>query len=1166
MSGKKITYSTELMVNFKQAKIVAPQKKFEALQTADGNALLFSISSDNKFYVTQQTPGLETGWKQFDLSSGIKTENSSAKIIVKTFAVSQNFQSGKIDLALVLTVDGSDILYLSLNNKAAADDITTEKISWTIMPYDDPDQPKAKLDVENLYIAETKREQYIVADISRKTFKVSNNFLERYYIDPKKKKGRIWRNLTMGGDLDPGIKSCLGRKGGDLVDGIYTLGSINSIRELLYAPLYNPFDQAAPPTITRLTIPDGATALAVADVGKDETDLFVAADQSLYYFAKNNQNDGASGVEIKKDELFEGATKLYAFATAEKYVVWGINRANQIFYTSCLRSNVAKRGFWTHPLPILTGVDQLSPYLNIADTANTFFAVAGNDFKKAVQSPQTSIWNFENINVKPEVNAKAEKVSSYTTRIQLTDTKDQVLAESRLYLSASSRMPVTINNLYYVLTPVPLAIDTDKQGAITVVDEIEDLSGIQLIVTDKAGTSVAINPMEKAFNKIAALNSSDKLKDATIQNSDGSTKKLIAADVSAKDLEAVATSNVNINTAYHRVSGSMLQARPNLLMQAQFNGGYTMELEGYGSSFLSDVGDLFRLLESGISHIVSVAYDAATSAWRFIVEIAGKVYQGVLDCVEKVVGAIKWLYDAVKTAIEDLIKYLEFLFTWKDIVRTKDVIKNVSKLYIKHEVAQLGEIRKTFDVEMGKVVRSINDWSGIKDWKGLGAAADTTATASSTPAADQSAPGNLLSSHFESNAGNANVAVKQMLMSIDRTPIDTFLDTLGKQGIILSAVLDQIEKLATDFENLSLEEILKRIVGIIGSAAVETTQNVIGSFFEVMAQLIEMSLEILDAPVYIPVLSDILAYFGVPTLSILDLLCYIAAVPVTLGYKIVNGDAPFKDNEFTKSLTDAQSFAALKAAFQKPKKLALTSIPQDGSVPVVISLHADQILYTDAELLKATAAAPALQAELNEPLMYTITHAASGMFLLIYSVVSLKEALSPPGKNEWTKWSVLTGTLSASLMGACGEFSPMLPIKREDIVWLNRVTTGVTLLSKLIFSGPGQSFFSLSNRVGRILPKDSRSVGAVFNTLLMIPALVSSSYHLDELAKLPASRQKSAAIIDETSNITSYLSRLCYSIAVNSKGLPQVVAAGVMTVANIGTAGLQIAAAKVGGV
>ncbi|WP_312334516.1 hypothetical protein [Sphingobacterium sp.] len=1168
MPQKKINYSTELMVNFKQAKSVAPQKKFEALQTDEGYSLLFSIGTDQVFYLTQQTPGTSSGWRQDDLSSLLSKNHSGKKVFAKTFAVSQNFSSRKFDVVLAVTVEDTDYLYVSLNNSSDLTAFNDLSFQWESVIYDDPKHSRIKLDIKNLYIAQTKSEEYIVVDISRSTFDPPTDFLERYYIDPKKLSGRYWNNLSMGGDLNPGIRSTLGRKDSDRVDGIYTLGSINGSTELLYAPLYNPFDRKAPTTITRLQVPSKASALATVNVSGSLTDLFVIGEKTIYYFAADKQQDGDAGIPLMKSDLFDGVKDLFAFTDHEKYVIWGRNRANQIFYTSCLKENITEVKYWTFPVPILTGVEQLSPLLNIVDSSNVFFAVAGNQLIKAVQSAETSIWSFQKITLETPVESKAERFSSYTTRIQLTDNNDQLLSNTVLNISSNSRVPVLINNLYYVITPDPIPVHTDEAGVITVIEEVQDITGVQIMVSDNAGTSVVINPMNKPFEKIASLNTSNKLKDAVIINPDGQTQKLVNADVDTNSFQQVALANSNLSQAYKEVAENFSYRSGGLLMNMAY--GNTVYLEGIGDTIVSEVGDLFRWLASGVEYVANIVKDTITGVWHFVVQIGEKIYQGVLNCVEKVVGAVRWVYEIIKTAIKDLLRYLEFLFQWKDITRTKEVFKNLSKLYLRHQQDQIKEMKIAFDGEMKKLVEICNEWGGVTDWKGLGAAATSPTDASSQPAKGDSAPADLLLSHFQNNASHIKVTpLTSKLSADDKSIIDLLFDTLKKEAHIFDAVLDQIDKLVSEYQNMTLGEILKRIIAIIGSGVLETAQNVFDVLFDIFIKMLESALEILDTPIYIPVVSDILEYFGVPKVSMLDLICYIGAVPVTVVYKIAKGAAPFPEDQFTDFLINASDFAEVEKAFNPPK-IVLYEHQKDlkaESIAVSLSVNPNQIFYVDADLLREMKRSSLAISPENSKVISIVGNMFAGFFSLMSIFIVPFEAAAPTGENPFGTFSAVLGVLGAGSVGISSTLVPKMPIKNSVVSWINTGTTITSVLSKIIFSGPAQSKFKASPGImNKLAAGDGRATGAIVNSILILPALFCSCWHFYELSKENESATRSVAIINETSNMTSYISRLSYAVAVNVKD-PEVkaVSIGVLVVANICTSGLQTASAIVNG-
>jgi hypothetical protein len=105
MSTNTVTYSSELMQNYQQAEVMAPDGAFQALQTATGLSLLFSQSSAGVMYLVQEQPGSTAGWVRNDLSSAqiAKDFPGQTGMAVTRFAVSQDLVDGSISLAMVVS-------------------------------------------------------------------------------------------------------------------------------------------------------------------------------------------------------------------------------------------------------------------------------------------------------------------------------------------------------------------------------------------------------------------------------------------------------------------------------------------------------------------------------------------------------------------------------------------------------------------------------------------------------------------------------------------------------------------------------------------------------------------------------------------------------------------------------------------------------------------------------------------------------------------------------------------------------------------------------------------------------------------------------------------------------------------------------------------------------
>ncbi|MEG4574225.1 hypothetical protein QUA56_16270 [Microcoleus sp. N3A4] len=1144
--SEKITFSSELMPNYKQAEVVAPDAQFEALQTNEGHSLLFSIGTDNVFYLTRECVDHPTGWEKTDLSSSLSQYHNGLPVVAKTFAVSQSINNDNVDIALAITVAGQDYLYLAQNN-SNSDISWSQSANWLIMPFDDKDHSFPKIDIVDIYIAQSHNGEYIVVDIIKNPDD-SQKFVFRYYIDPTKKiTGQIWNAHDLPANLEPDqIKSCLGKRSKERVEGIYTLGNIDNKLELIYTPLYNSFNPRVPANPVRLVTPPSASAIAVGGAADGNfTDLFVAGDKALYYFPYDQQQDGKNGIKVFENDIFLDVQKLFVHTTTSKVIVWGLNRAQEIFYTTCNKTDIQNLSAWSYPLALLNGVEQVTPYVNCINDGNTFFAsIADNKLKKAVQSPETTIWKFQDITLPALNTTKALKFSSYTTQIQVSDADNQPIANATISLSAQTRTGFYINHSYYILDTTPIPIKTDKLGSITIVEWVDSLQCTQLIVTGSNRESIHINPMDTPFKKVAQLNTVDSLKSAKITNSDGSTKPLVGGSIKESDLQAVADINKNLFNAYSKLVSSSTSNSVAAMIVPEVT--LASVSNDFGDAIVVAFGDLFNWLKSGVESVIQFIEDPATGVWHFIVTIAGKVYRAVIDTVETVMGAVEWAFNAIKTAIGYLVKFLEFLFEWDDIKRTKNVLKNLTKLFLDHQVDEIEGIKRDFDTMIASAQQAINRWAGIDDLPGLGSDGTATVNSKSTPSAGQSSPVSLLSYHFQNNAQNATQLKPPSPLEPPSNPIDVLMQALEKEGDTLGNALTTLQALAEKAPTMSVVDLFKALIGILADVVLESAKNVIDALFDILYDIAKAALQLFDTPIHIPVISDILSEIGISEFSFLDVACWVAAVPVTLGYKIAHNTDPFPDNDETSFLINVTNFQSVVSAFSgsTPLAMAATSVagaPDRLGVP------------------SSSAAGPIALSPSVSQAVFVVGHAVSGMCGLLSAVLDSAEAAAETGDNTFAFPSGVVAIVGAAGQGLANLLVPFDPIQQPAVQWINRGTVMVRVLAKIIFSGPAQSKFKGSPKLSRLSVVDGRGVGAIVDGVLVIPALFCSCWHFSELSQKPADRSRSIAIVDEISNVMSDLARLGYTVAVNSEAEVKVAAIVVMAVADVVCGGLQIA-------
>ncbi|KAI1313281.1 hypothetical protein F5Y03DRAFT_406560 [Xylaria venustula] len=1158
-----LSSSTDLIQNYIQGEIVAPTSKFEALQTANGHALLFSLDSNGTLHVLEETSGMATtGWEAKDISSGIINTAfpNMASATVRTFEVGQSAINNTINIAMAVSVGGSDHLYLSLSN-SSADTSWLSSPPWSQYPFDAASDNQSVLDIENILFAESEdNEQYIVVDINR-SISSSVKHIMRYYIDLSKSTGHYWIQHPVPGDIDTGTyQSCIGRKLAGYIDGIYTSGQVAGSSQFIYVPIINVWG-GGPPPVTRLNLPGNVIPTAIAtsritDQSSDlwgNTDLYAVGGSTLYRFPADGQGEGAIGKPIVTSQFVTGTETLAAMTHEGVTTVWGKNSSNEVYYIACPTTQLAIPTAWSAPVPILSGVERMSAFINTQDGGNTIFASGGGKLQRLMQSTDTAskIWRAHDIKLTANPNTKPLEFKAYTTTIRVTDADNQPVANADLEISTDSRVPVYINGLYYLLSATPVRLKTDAVGSLTIVEATNDLNSAQLFVSVTGGVSVSINPMAKSFAKLATLNSTASLRNASFPSQTtaggvlGPTENtlLVSSSTSDKDAGQVVDAMNSLKTVYDQLEDSSLsQARvshPRVVPTALFAASPL----GLDTDIAVAAGDFFQFL-SQVPAGISIVKNGITNAWEAVLNFGNTVYRTVLDTLDAVVGAVTWIFNAISTKIDDLIRYVEFLFDWDDIRRTKDVIHNVVKLYLVDQIERVKSTRDVFDQQIGSAKQVISQWAGITDWSSLGEIATKPASKSaSNPAEGQTSGSQLLSDHFRDNAKDLTVLSQEPSLDVAQNLVDDVMAALYQQGEVLSTVYKELQQLAIDLGSLNVGDILKKIVGLLADSALDGVQAVVDALFNAIVAFSNSAVTLLDTKIHVPVVSDILNAIGVTDISFLDLFTWIGAVSFTIPYKLVRGKAPFSDNSEVRALISAANWSDLRqlcgqtgeaATLQTPSKLAesrtaLTVIP--------------------------------LSDETKESL-YNSCHTTASLIQLPATLLNALEAAAPTSINNWSTMSTIVSAMAAGFQSAGDTLVPVEPTENKAVLAISGAATGLDTVVALVFSGPAQAKFRAAqgSKFSGLAVGDGRATGAIVKAVMTIPVLVKSAWHFYELSGKPVGIGRSSAIVGEVSNVTAALSKVAYAVAVNDDDPEsRAITIGVMVVVNLATAGLRLA-------
>lgn len=922
-----LSVSTEFMDNFRQVRLIEPQTDFLALQNVHGNTILLSISTDNKLHITVEKIGSKTGWEQFDITPGM----NGTPMKVTQIAAVQSDDLSRIDLIMAAKNTSGHVQDHLMVVLGHSSDSLLNNWDWEEVPDDRKNATDNPLSISDIFIANSGSSPTIVVDT--KANDGSNN-IERYYVDPEGTP--CWNMHGLAAGVTSGTaQMCVGRSYHQKNDGIYTLGKNNDKNKIIYTPLYNKRNPGLAPSVINLEIPspqvEDSMALAAISLPQDSrgmTTLFVAGGGSLYYLHGEDQHNGAKMKVLQSDVLYNDVEQLYVNISKNKVAIWGRNSHQEIFYTSCQLQGFENTQHWSKPLPLLSNVTQLSPYINKASDCITFFAPkSGKNLVKATQIAGSSVWNFQNITL-PNPDVPAIKEKAYVTHIVVKDTNNCPLADVDVMLSVEGSAGVYINDQYFALDDLPQKVCTNYNGELHITEWVEGSRGTIINVQLDPENVTKVNPMQKSMQKMANLDSVEKLNAATYKDTRGHIYELIPSgenEFTEDQLKQLVSNLQALSHAWNDVSDQVIEIVTNLEDVVQENLARFQNVHGLdsGIDYVEHLAsDVLQWAFESADSIVSIVKDTASDVWHFIVKNGDKFVGFVITTCDEVMKGLELVWKTIVGGLKKLWNYLKFIFEYEDVITTKRVFEQFINYYFDQATDWLHEAEDKFDHGIEVAKDALHHWAddGSVDLSALGHSIMSYKRGHDTSSV-QSAPAKMLQDQFRNNAANSDFKgfytvkedIEHLLITLeDRiTNADSEIKTLFKDVRDLIATKDGM--LNPDFIHL-----LRKIVADIGALALTVLQTIVDVILELFIILIDTIRAALTTPLYIPVLSETLDhFFGIELPSVLDIILFVGAAPVTIGYKLLHDEAPFpKDDPTTELILHPKSYREFKAAVQ----------------------------------------------------------------------------------------------------------------------------------------------------------------------------------------------------------------------------------------------------------
>jgi hypothetical protein len=884
----KINVEHELMKNYVYAEPHQISNKMQACQAADGHALLFTISDDGYFQVWQEKHGNSVGWWALNLTSG-----GMGNCI--DFNVSQNFQTGYIDIVIIMSLNAQISLYVSLQNPInPMIDVAWSTLSsyWENLNFGIPntDMRNAYITYENSFSngKYNLANRYLVIDTAKAT-DLGFEVIKRYYIqllglgvsnNPHQPPPgpEVWQ-VQNDGFFKTTSKSALGRRSLTENYGIYTLQPFgNNFNSLYFTQVYDRNNTSIPQTPQQILTLGSPTSFALASKPDGSTFLFIACDndsdgrggKSISVFAPGMQSlDNTQHILITHDMIFE-VTQLFADSTDTETILWGLNGLTQIFRVKCPKGQELNPAAWSVPVPIIQGATNITAYLNRVTGHSTIFAqTIDRGLIKLKQDPATKIWQQRNI-LKPTLAVKqVHEIDAFTTHIQCMDDNNLPLHSFNpisLKIKTDSQASFYVNNQYTVISPGDEpAFQVDETGVLTIVQETHSLSAVQFTISDPmSGTSVKVNPMGKIMDKISGISSWNDL-NIPVFDEQGIASNLISGNPSETDKAEFLQVFPNLKGAWTKIKSGNNAVRTNApaTWGLSFNatgwdyheGAATVNLMNsklrantaavIDSTNAIDViaEDLFKWMKTAYDNVAHYVFEEITEGFRFLLTVGEKVYKIIIKEVNSLIQAVELLFNKVKIKFVQLKSWLGFVLDWGDIKRTHNVFKNIYDIYAKHAIDGVTALEAKINTEFNNAIAYINSW---KTLSALPSLPDNTFNLSANSISNQMAgnmkvlhtpQSNLLVHHYKHNFLNMSGVNSDLV--VPANILDDILRSFENQIDNFIMIKDQIQtRIIDNFHSLTLKDIIQQLYEILKTSVLSTITNVLGTIQRIIIDVI----------------------------------------------------------------------------------------------------------------------------------------------------------------------------------------------------------------------------------------------------------------------------------------------------------------------------------------
>ncbi|KAG6853600.1 hypothetical protein C0991_002923 [Blastosporella zonata] len=672
--------------------------------------------------------------------------------------------------------------------------------------------------------------------------------------------------------------------------GLFTLYRIQGKQTLAFVGFPGKYGVSM---MVDLIVPEGAQSLATFANDDGFTDLLVGGAKGLYYL--NDDGCSTSGnapvlITPEADAFLKGVSQLHVARAPNRLSVWARNRTNDVVYQQFSNISLSPSAAVTYKaIPLLTkkeGGGVFAALLDPKTHLQTLFILGdGGQLRMLEQTAETGAWQPPRSLDVPSTKKHGE-FTSYTTHVTVTDSNGSSLIGETLLLCAASVQDISVNNTIFEIGPDGQSVKLDSMGSLTLFSRSPNLDAVIFTLKDLPGASVlgreyTIDPAQKVKDTLSKISSPEGLKNVKLE--DGS--KLLDSATKPAAVEKA-------SAAFGRLGGHLNSMEGGVASNSAVYNGWANQ--NHGESMLWEA---WQWVSQKFDEFSDAVICFAKGAWRFVVDIAGRIFNFVIDTASQVLNAMHWLLeDVLGIPISKIIAFVGFLFNWSDILFTRDVIVemvNVGLDWAEESVHLLGDYVDEFFDDIKEKVENLTVPDDIKNKRR--SADDARKEKNPQQKSMSNHPGGNWS-NYQMEHGGVKKA-KPMGEEGKDDGFDLIKDVLDPTLENFTATIDKIsaslKALADPKSSLTIGDILLMIGGDIASAFIEGTRIVASAFIKSFASILRTIKDILNFKIEIPLLSSLYRKIsGGHDLTVLDAVALLLAVPSTVLYKIMHKRSP----------------------------------------------------------------------------------------------------------------------------------------------------------------------------------------------------------------------------------------------------------------------------------